>query len=168
MFDLMLTPASMGSSIRKFQERVRELEKINRMQAVEIWQLKDEKWQLEKKMEALLVPLTDGKRPTLRKISFGPVFFSDGSKQTEVGGEIEMEDSVEEVEAGDNAEDVEEVEVGREIEMEHSVKEVEAGDNAEDVEEVDEVTYQYLANTGEGLDYHILCSISKCKYCYRF
>ena len=132
MFDLMFTPASMGSSIRKFQERVRELEKINRMQAIEIWQLKDEKWQLEKKMEALLVPLTDGKRPALRKISFGPVFFSDGSKQTEVGGEIEMEDSV---------------------------KEVEAGDNAEDVEEVDEVTYQYLANTGEGLDYHIFCSI---------
>ena len=109
-----------------------ELEKINRMRAVKIWKLEDENWQLKKKVEALLsisqgtpAPLTDEEKPPLRKISFGSVFFSDGSKQTEIGGKVEMKRSVEENEAGD-------------------------GD--EDVEEVEEVTFQDLANTGKGLD----------------
>ena len=95
----------------------RELEKINRMQAVKIWKLEDENWQLKKKVEALLsisqgtpAPLTDVEKPPLRKISFGSVFFSDGSKQTEIGGKVEMKRSVEENEAGDGDEDVEEVE----------------------------------------------------------
>ena len=95
----------------------RELEKLNRMQAVKIWKLEDENWQLKKKVEALLsisqgtpAPLTDEEKPPLRKISFGSVFFSDGSKQTEIGGKVEMKRSVEENEAGDGDEDVEEVE----------------------------------------------------------
>ena len=95
----------------------RELEKINRMQAVKIWKLEDENWQLKKKVEALLsisqgtpAPLTDEEKPPLRKISFGSVFFSDGSKQTEIGGKVEMKRSVEEEKAGDGDEDVEEVE----------------------------------------------------------
>ena len=94
-----------------------ELEKINRMRAVKIWKLEDENWQLKKKVEALLsisqgtpAPLTDEEKPPLRKISFGSVFFSDGSKQTEIGGKVEMKRSVEENEAGDGDEDVEEVE----------------------------------------------------------
>ena len=61
----------------------RELEKINRMQAVKIWKLEDENWQLKKKVEALLsisqgtpAPLTDEEKPPLRKISFGSVLGS--------------------------------------------------------------------------------------------
>ena len=47
---------AMGSTIRQLQERVRELEKVNRMQAVEIWQVKEERRDFEKKVELLLGP----------------------------------------------------------------------------------------------------------------
>ena len=92
--------------MRQLQERVRELEKANRMQAVEIWQLKEEKRDFEKKIELLLslgssVSIGEEERPSTRRISFGPVLFSDGSMQREVGAEVEH---------GETFEDVEEVE----------------------------------------------------------
>ena len=93
----------MGTTNRELQERVLELEKMNRKQAVEIWQLKEERWVLEEKVKSLLSadfpgPLsTDGEeRCTSRRVSFGSVFFSDDEKR--------------EVEGGDAVEDVEEVE----------------------------------------------------------
>ena len=96
----------MGSTIRQLQEQVRELEKTNRMQAVEIWQLKEEKLDFEKKVELLLnigssSSTTEEERPTTRKVSFGPVLFSDGSIQREVGDEIENGEAFEEVEEVD-------------------------------------------------------------------
>ena len=94
----------MGSTIRQLQERVRELEKVNRMQAVEIWQVKEEKRDFEKKVELLLGPgvlIGEEERPATRKILFGPVLFSDGSIQREVGAVI--------TEDGESAEDVEEI-----------------------------------------------------------
>ena len=93
----------MGSTIRQLQERVRELEKVNRMQAVEIWQVKEEKRDFEKKVELLLDPgvlIGEEERPATRKILFGPVLFSDGSIQREVGAVTED---------GESAEDVEEI-----------------------------------------------------------
>ena len=90
----------MGSTIRQLQERVRELEKVNRMQAVEIWQVKEEK----RDFELLLGPgvlIGEEERPATRKILFGPVLFSDGSIQREVGAVI--------TEDGESAEDVEEI-----------------------------------------------------------
>jgi len=93
----------MGTTNRELQERVLELKRMNRMQAVEIWQLKEERRVLEMKVESLLnadlpgSPSTDGEeRHTTRRVSFGSVLFSDGEKR--------------EVEAVDAVEDVEEVE----------------------------------------------------------
>ena len=96
----------MGSTIRQLQEQVRELEKTNRMQAVEIWQLKEEKRDFEKKVELLLnmgsgVSIAEEERPVTRKISFGQVFYSDGSVQREVGAEIENGEAFEDVEEVD-------------------------------------------------------------------
>ena len=96
----------MGSTIRQLQEQVRELEKANRMQAVEIWQLKEEKRDFEKKVELLLnmgsgVSIDEEERPATRKISFGQVFYSDGSVQREVGAEIENGEAFEDVEEVD-------------------------------------------------------------------
>ena len=97
---------AMGSTIRQLQEQVRELEKTNRMQAVEIWQLKEEKRDFEKKVELLLnmgsgVSIAEEERPATRKISFGQVFYSDGSVQREVGAEIENGEAFEDVEEVD-------------------------------------------------------------------
>ena len=111
----------MGSTMRQLQDRVRELEKMTRMQAVEIWQLKEEKRDFEKKIELLLnlgssppsVSIGEEERPATRRISFGPVLFSDGSMQREVGAEVEN------------------------------------GEAFEDVEEVEAVTIQGLESTGE-------------------
>ena len=94
----------MGTTIRQLQERVRELEHLNRMQAVEMWQLKEEKRDLEKKVESLLnadsgppdVSTAEEETPTLRRVSFGSTSFSDGTEKREVDG-------------GDAVEDVEEV-----------------------------------------------------------
>ena len=90
----------MGTTNRELQERVLELEKMNRKQAVEIWQLKEERWVLEEKVKSLLSadlpgPLsTDGEeRCSSRRVSFGSVFFSDDEKR-----EVEGGDAVEEVE----------------------------------------------------------------------
>ena len=96
----------MGSTIRQLQEQVRELEKTNRMQAVEIWQLKEEKRDFEKKIELLLnmgsgVSTAEEERPATRRISFGPVFYSDGSVQREVGSKVENEEAFEDVEEVD-------------------------------------------------------------------
>ena len=95
----------MGTTIRQLQERVYELERMNRMQAVEIWQLKEERRDFEMKVESLLnadpgspsVSTVGEERPASRRVSFGQVFFSDGGEKREV-------------EAGDAVEDVEEVE----------------------------------------------------------
>ena len=89
--------------MRQLQERVRELEKANRMQAVEIWHLKEEKRDFEKKIELLLslgssVTIGEEERPATRRISFGPVLFSDGSMQREVGAEVENGEAFEDVE----------------------------------------------------------------------
>ena len=75
------------------------------MQAVEIWQLKEERRDFEMKVESLLnadpgspsVSTVGEERPASRRVSFGQVFFSDGGEKREV-------------EAGDAVEDVEEVE----------------------------------------------------------
>ena len=76
------------------------------MQAVEIWQLKEEKRDFEKKVELLLnmgsgVSIAEEERPVTRKISFGQVFYSDGSVQREVGAEIENGEAFEDVEEVD-------------------------------------------------------------------
>ena len=87
----------MGTTIRQLQERVLELERMNRMQAVEIWQLKEERRDLEMKVESLLntdpCPATSGGE---RRVSFGPVLYSDGGKKMV---EAEYSVDVEEVEA---------------------------------------------------------------------
>ena len=113
----------MGSTMRQLQERVRELEKMTRMQAVEIWHLKEENRDFEKKVELLLnmgsgppsLSIAEEERHSTRRISFGPVMFSDGSMQREVGAEVEH------------------------------------GETFEDVEEVDAVTIEGLESTGEFL-----------------
>ena len=106
----------MGTTIRQLQERVRELEHINRMQAVELWQLREEKRDLEEerrdletKLEFLLnvdsgppcVPTAEEERPTSRRISFGPVLFSDGSENREAGDDVDEGETLDEVEEVD-------------------------------------------------------------------
>ena len=88
----------MGPTKGQLQERVLQLERMNRMQAVEIWQLKEERRDLEMKVESLLN--TDQCLATAggeRKVSFGPVLYSDGGKKV-VEAEYSVGD-VEEVEA---------------------------------------------------------------------
>ena len=93
----------MGTTNRELHERVLELERMNRMQAVEIWQLKEERRVLETKVESLLNADLQGpsdreERHTTRRVSFGSVLFSDGEKRG-VEAEVDAVEDVEEVEA---------------------------------------------------------------------
>merc|ERR550534_3285933 len=90
--------------ITNLQERVKELESVNRLQAVEIFELK------EKKVESLLnsniesgsrpTHATEAARPVLKRVSFGPILFSDGSTSCVMDGT-----TVDAVESCNNAED---------------------------------------------------------------
>ena len=112
--------------ITNLQERVRELESVNRLQAVEIFELKEKNLLLEKKVESLLnsntesgsqpTHATEAARPAIKRVSFGPILFSDGSTSSLMDGT-----SVDAVESCDSGED---------------------GDVFGDVEEVDSVTLE--------------------------
>ena len=119
--------------ITNLQERVKELESVNRLQAVEIFELKEKNLLLEKKVESLLnsniesgsepTHATEAARPVLKRVSFGPILFSDGSTSS-----LMDETTVDAVESCNSAED---------------------GDVFGDVEEVDSVTLEGLPGEGE-------------------
>ena len=120
--------------ITNLQERVRELESVNRLQAVEISELKEKNLLLEKKVESLLnsntesgpqpTHATEAARPVLKRVSFGPILFSDGSTSSL------MDD-------------------GTTVDAVESCKSVEDGDVFGDVEEVDSVTLEGWPGEGE-------------------
>ena len=118
------------SYITNLQERVRELESVNRLQAVEIVELKEKNLQLEKKVESLLNSNTESGSQTThateaaRPIPFGPILFSDGSTSSL------MDD-------------------GTTVDAVESCKSVEDGDVFGDVEEVDSVTLEGWPGEGE-------------------
>ena len=133
--------------ITNLQERVRELESVNRLQAVEIFELKEKNLLLEKKVESLLnsniesgsepTHATEAARPVLKRVSFGPILFSDGSTSSLIDGT-----TVDAVESSNNAED---------------------GDLFGDVEEVDSVTLEGSPGEGEELPHltHVSVSMSQ-------
>ena len=120
--------------ITNLQERVRELESVNRLQAVEIFELKEKNLLLEKKVESLLnsntesgsqpTHATEAARPAIKRVSFGPILFSDGSTSSL------MDD-------------------GTTVDAVESCKSVEDGDVFGDVEEVDSVTLEGWPGEGE-------------------
>ena len=133
------------SYITNLQERVRELESVNRLQAVEISELKEKNLQLEKKVESLLnsntesgsqtTHATEAARPILKRVSFGPILFSDGSTSRLMDG------TTVDAESSNSAED--DVDVFG------------------DVEEVNSVTLEGLS--GEGEDIPHLASVTVIK-----
>ena len=132
--------------ITNLQERVRELESVNRLQAVEIVELKEKNLQLEKKVESLLnsntesgsqpTHATEAARPVLKRVSFGPILFSDGSTSSLMDGT-----TVDAVESCNSGED--------------------NGDVFVDVEEVDSVTLE--GSPGEGEEMPHLASVTVIK-----
>ena len=132
--------------ITNLQERVRELESVNRSQAVEIFKLKEKYLVLEKKVESLLnsntesgsqpTHATEAARPAIKRVSFGPILFSDGSTSSLMDGT-----SVDTVESCDSGED---------------------GDVFGDVEEVDSETLEGLPGEGEEMPHlaHVNISMS--------
>ena len=132
------------SYITNLQERVKDLEGVNRLQAVEIFELKEKNLLLEKKVESLLnsntesgsqpTHATEAARPVLKRVSFGPILFSDGSTSSLMDGT-----TVDAVESRNNAED---------------------GDIFGDVEEVDSVTLEGLPGEGEELPHLTHASVS--------
>ena len=133
--------------ITNLQERVRELESVNRLQAVEIFELKEKNLMLEKKVESLLNSNTESgsqpthateetARPVLKRVSFGPILFSDGSTSSLMDGT-----SVDAVESCDSGED---------------------GDVFGDVEEVDSETLEGLPGEGEEMPHlaHVIISMN--------
>ena len=134
------------SYITNLQERVRELESVNRLQAVEISELKEKNLLLEKKVESLLnsntesgsqpTHATEAARPAIKRVSFGPILFSDGSTSSLMDGT-----SVDAVESCNSAED---------------------GEVFGNVEEVDSVTLEGSPGEGEGMPHlaHVNISMS--------
>ena len=132
------------SYITNLQERVKDLEGVNRLQAVEIFELKEKNLLLEKKVESLLnsntesgsqpTHATEAARPVLKRVSFGPILFSDGSTSSLMDGT-----TLDAVESCNNAED---------------------GDIFGDVEEVDSVTLEGLPGEGEELPHLTHASVS--------
>ena len=133
--------------ITNLQERVRELESVNRLQAVEISELKEKNLLLEKKVESLLNSNTESgsqpthateetARPVLKRVSFGPILFSDGSTSSLMDGT-----TVDAVESCNSGED--------------------NGDVFVDVEEVDSVTLE--GSPGEGEEMPHLASVTVIK-----
>ena len=123
--------------ITNLQERIRELKSVNRLQAVEIFELKEKNLLLEKKVESLLnsniesgpqpTHAVEAARPLQKRVSFGPIFFSDGSTSS-----LMDETTMDAVESCNTAE---------------------GGDVFGDVEEVDAVTLEGLPGEGEKMSH---------------
>ena len=134
--------------ITNLQERVRELESVNRLQAVEISELKEKNMLLEKKVESLLnsntesgsqpTHATEAARPVPKSVSFGPILFSDGSTSSLMDGT-----SVDAVESCDSGEDE---------------------DVFGDVEEVDSVTLEGLSGEVENILHLASVIVIKCLF----
>ena len=134
--------------ITNLQERVKELESVNRLQAVEIFELKEKNLLLEKKVESLLnsniesgsqpTHATEAARPVLKRVSFGPILFSDGSTSSLMDGT-----TVDAVESCNSAED---------------------GDVFGDVEEVDSVTLEGSPGEGEDIPHLASVTVIKCLF----
>ena len=134
--------------ITNLQERVRELESVNRLQAVEISELKEKNLQLEKKVESLLnsntesgsrpTHATEAARPLLKRVSFGPTLFSDGSTSSLMDGT-----TVDAVESCNSGED---------------------GDVFGDVEEVDSVTLEGSSGEVENIPHLASVIVIKCLF----
>ena len=130
--------------ITNLQERVRELESVNRLQAVEIFELKEKNLLLEKKVESLLnsntesgsepTHATEAARPVLKRVSFGPILFSDGSTSSLMDGT-----TVDAVESCNSAEDG-------------------------DVEEVDSVTLEGSPGEVEDIPHLASVTVIKCLF----
>ena len=130
--------------ITSLQERVRELESVNRLQAVEIFELKEKNLLLEKKVESLLnsntesgsepTHATEAARPVLKRVSFGPILFSDGSTSSLMDGT-----TVDAVESCNSAEDG-------------------------DVEEVDSVTLEGSPGEVEDIPHLASVTVIKCLF----
>ena len=137
------------SYITNLQERVRELESVNRLQAVEIFELKEKNLLLEKKVESLLnsntesgsqpTHATEAARPVLKRVSFGPILFSDGSTSSF------MDD-------------------GTTVDAVESCKSVEDGDVFGDVEEVNSVTLEGLSGGEEDIPHLASVTVFKCLF----
>ena len=135
--------------ISNLQERVRELESVNRLQAVEIFELKEKNLLLEKKVESLLnsntesgsqpTHATEAARPVLKRVSFGPILFSDGSTSSLMDGT-----TVDAVESSNSAED--------------------DGDVFGDVEEVNSVTLEGLSGGEEDIPHLASVTVIKCLF----
>ena len=135
--------------ITNLQERVRELESVNRLQAVEIFELKEKNLLLEKKVESLLnsntesgsqpTHATEAARPAIKRVSFGPILFSDGSTSSLMDGT-----TVDTVESSTSAED--------------------DGDVFGDVEEVNSVTLEGLSGEEEDITHLASVTVIKCLF----
>ena len=136
------------SYITNLQERVRELESVNRSQAVEILELKEKNLLLEKKVESLLnsntesgsqtTHATEAARPILKRVSFGPILFSDGSTSSLMDG------TTVDAESSNSAED--DVDVFG------------------DVEEVNSVTLEGLSGEVEDIPHLASVTVIKCLF----
>ena len=134
--------------ITNLQERVRELESVNRLQAVEIFELKEMNLLLEKKVESLLnsntesgsqtTHATEAARPVLKRVSFGPILFSDGSTSRLMDG------TTVDAESSNSAED--DVDVFG------------------DVEEVNSVTLEGLSGEEEDIPHLASVTVIKCLF----
>ena len=134
--------------ITNLQERVRELESVNRLQAVEIVELKEKNLLLEKKVESLLnsntesgsqtTHATEAARPVLKRVSFGPILFSDGSTSRLMDG------TTVDAESSNSAED--DVDVFG------------------DVEEVNSVTLEGLSGGEEDIPHLASVTVIKCLF----
>ena len=135
--------------ITNLQERVRELESVNRLQAVEISELKEKNLLLEKKVESLLNSNTESgsqpthateetARPVLKRVSFGPILFSDGSTSSLMDG------TTVDAESSNSAED--------------------DGDVFGDVEEVNSVTLEGLSGGEEDIPHLASVTVIKCLF----
>ena len=130
--------------ITNLQERIRELESVNRLQAVEISELKEKNLQLEKKVESLLNSNTESGSQTThateaaRPIPFGPILFSDGSTSRLMDG------TTVDAESSNSAED--------------------DGDVFGDVEEVNSVTLEGLSGGEEDIPHLASVTVIKCLF----
>ena len=133
--------------ITNLEERVTELESVNRSQAVEILELK-KILLLEKKVESLLnsntesgsqpTHATEAARPILKRVSFGPILFSDGSTSRLMDG------TTVDAESSNSAED--------------------DGDVFGDVEEVNSVTLEGLSGEEEDIPHLASVTVIKCLF----
>ena len=118
------------------------------MQAVEIFELKDKNLLLENKVESLSnsniesgpqpTHAIEAARPLRKRVSFGPIFFSDGSTSSLMDGT-----TVDAVESCNSAED---------------------GDVFGDVEEVDSVTLEGSPGEGEDIPHLASVTVIKCLF----